>query len=59
MGINLGTGFGNLNGNTNNTKQTSGMILNLNKQGRVKNMDDIIFEKVWEDEVMFEINIKV
>ena len=31
MGINLGTGFGNLNGNTNNTNQTSGMILNLNK----------------------------
>lgn len=22
-------------------------------------MDDIVFEKVWEDEVMFEINIKV
>ena len=31
MGINLGTGFGNLNGNTNNTNQTSSMILNLNK----------------------------
>ena len=30
MGINLGSGFGNLTGNSNSTSQTGG-ILNLNK----------------------------
>ena len=44
MGINLGTGFGNLNGNTNNTNQTSGLILNLNK--------------IFEQEIWKNINIK-
>ena len=41
MGINLGTGFGNLNGNTNNTNQTSGMILNLNKNYILESLEQV------------------